>query len=773
MKKITAVFLSVVLTLALAACGSASGNSGTPGGSAGADTQTYPAEGIAADTAGTAGGITSGLPGTETRTFTGMLGIGSGSPSDAADAPADGNENIGQAVMDAAAAATDSASQAAADSTSAMAAATDSASQAAADSTSAMAAATDSAAQAATEAAAGSTDAAAAATDSTAEAAAEEEQAWISVSPEQLLKDVKGRYDELFTVLCDPKYDQVWLDRCEAIVGKKKAAECVEMLKNAYTGTLSGEEAEEAYRDDPEEGRLDSYFHQGVERFVFDGSKISGLDKDGKEVFSHEYTYLQDIALLQDMAAAEPLKGYVYKTSDKDPGEFKYFVLLADTPETTCHIEFRHGRHMRDLTGLTEGPYAYWLASGIPADPDEKIVEKAIRFFAEKHFMSMAPEGGTIEIGTAQGLAEFARNVSGGSKNGYEGTTIKLTDDIDCSGIEWVPIGRMDMDDMTDMSCMFRGTFNGKGHVISNITFSSKDPICGAGMFGINLGTIKHLTLENVNISCTDKQSMGIGGLVGYNMYGDIHDVMLTGQNTIQGVSAVGGLAGGSTGKVYDCNVDGTAVNVLGDNEFTDGKIVPHDNAACGGLVIGNSSGGSIDSCNAKGTVTAGGNEPVGLGGIAGCLQMTDSVTNCVADVKIVTEKGGHAIGGLCGYGGTHSDGKIAQETEGIVSTVYPGRIAGCHVTVEMDVPGATHVGGLVGTGIFYYGEETAFKITDCSVKGEINGAVTPGAVFGRAMKSVIESCEMDVRLDGKKLEAQTGTTDTMLESTDQAIPAR
>ena len=344
MKKFTAVFLSVVLTLALAACGSASGNSGTPGGSAGADTQTYPAEGTAADTAGTAGGITSGLPGTETGTFTGMLGIGSGSPSDAADAPADGNENIGQAVMDAMA-----------------------------DSTSAMAAATDSAAQAATNAAAGTTDAAAA-TNSTAEAAAEEEQAWISVSPEQLLKDVKGRYDELFTVLCDPKYDQVWLDRCEAIVGKKKAAECVEMLKNAYTGTLSGEEAEKAYRDEPEEGRLDSYFHQGVERFVFDGSKITGLDKDGKEVFSHEYKYLQDIALSQDKTGADPLKGYVYKTSDKDPGEFKYFVLLADTPETTCHIEFRHGRHLRDMAGLTEGPYAYWLASGIPADPDEKMV---------------------------------------------------------------------------------------------------------------------------------------------------------------------------------------------------------------------------------------------------------------------------------------------------------------------------------------------------------------------------------------------------------------
>ena len=61
-------------------------------------------------------------------------------------------------------------------------------------------------------------------------------------------------------------------------------------------------------------------------------------------------------------------------------------------------------------------------------------------------------------------------------------------------------------------------------------------------------------------------------------------------------------------------------------------------------------------------------------------------------------------------------------------------------VTVKMNVPGATHVGGLVGTGLYYYGEETAFRITNCTVNGEIIGAVTPGAVAGRAENSIIET---------------------------------
>ncbi len=175
-----------------------------------------------------------------------------------------------------------------------------------------------------------------------------------------------------------------------------------------------------------------------------------------------------------------------------------------------------------------------------------------------------------------------------------------------------------------------------------------------------------------------------------------------------------------------------------------------------------------MDNCTAKGTVIAEGNEPVGLGGIAGCLEMMDRVTNCTAEVEIISEKGGHAIGGLCGFSGTHSVGDIALATEGVQTTEYPGIIDNCSVTVKMNVPGATHVGGLVGTGLYYYGEETAFRIANCTVNGEIIGAVTPGAVAGRAENSVIESCEASVTLDGEALTEEIGKTETMYESSDQ-----
>ena len=382
--------------------------------------------------------------------------------------------------------------------------------------------------------------------------------------------------------------------------------------------------------------------------------------------------------------------------------------------------------------------------------------------------MSVNEAGQTVLTLTAEDLLTLARTVNGGSANGFAGQHFVLTADIDLAGVEWQPIGHMDLTDMSNYSCMFMGTLDGQGHTISNVTFYSDYPVCGVGVVGMNLGEVRNLTVRNVNIRCEDTYSMAIGGVVGYNM-GVIHDVTLTGENSIAGVNAIGGIAGGSTQSIWNCTVEGTTIHVLGDNDFSSGRIIQEDIAECGGLVVGGFFGNTIDNCTAKGTVIAEGNEPVGLGGIAGCLEMMDSITNCIVDVEIISEKGGHAIGGLCGYSGTHSVGDIALATEGIQSSVYPGVIDNCHVTAKMNIPGATHVGGLVGTGLYYYGEETAFKVSNCTVHAEIFGAVTPGAVAGRAVNSVIESCEANVTLDGEPLTSEIGTTATMYESGDQS----
>ena len=68
----------------------------------------------------------------------------------------------------------------------------------------------------------------------------------------------------------------------------------------------------------------------------------------------------------------------------------------------------------------------------------------------------------TIEIGTAQELLDFAKRVTDGSIGGAAGMTVLLTADIDCSDVKWEPIGTMDLEDMSNYSCMFQGVFDGK-----------------------------------------------------------------------------------------------------------------------------------------------------------------------------------------------------------------------------------------------------------------------------------------------------------------------
>ena len=224
-------------------------------------------------------------------------------------------------------------------------------------------------------------------------------------------------------------------------------------------------------------------------------------------------------------------------------------------------------------------------------------------------------EDDPYQIATAEQLLALSATVNDGSANGYPGQFFALTDDIDLSGTAWQSIGHLDLADQSNMSVMFMGTFDGNGHTISNIAFSSDDPICGAGIIGMNLGEVKNLNAKNISINCTNDFSMAIGCVVGFNMGGAIHDVTLTGENSVSGVNCIGGIAGGnSAGIIANCVSEGTTVRVLGDNDFSSGRIVQVDMAECGGLVIGGSLGGTIDNCTAQGKVVAEGNEPVGLG---------------------------------------------------------------------------------------------------------------------------------------------------------------
>lgn len=193
---------------------------------------------------------------------------------------------------------------------------------------------------------------------------------------EQLLVDLTGSYQELWPVILDDQYTQLWLDDCAALVGEENAQAAYEKLSSMVTGTIYGEEAVQAYANGG--GAYDCSFTEGLVTLEFDGdaSIIKGYDAEGNELFSHTYHYI----------GMEEIRGlYVYESDDEDSGEFTYFCLAPDTSDTTYHIEFRYGSDLEALGQYDAGNYAYWLAAGISTDCDQTMIEKCVELFCNEN----------------------------------------------------------------------------------------------------------------------------------------------------------------------------------------------------------------------------------------------------------------------------------------------------------------------------------------------------------------------------------------------------
>ena len=147
------------------------------------------------------------------------------------------------------------------------------------------------------------------------------------------LTGISGVYVELFPELSKPEYRQIWLDAVTPLAGAEHAEAVTDMLLGMCMAEPYGAEAAQKYADDPDSMAFNCYFLGGVQRFVMEGSTITGLDAQGQTVFSHAYRLLDE----------ENENGFIfYQSEDEDAGEFTYFAFSPDTMETTYHLEFRY-----------------------------------------------------------------------------------------------------------------------------------------------------------------------------------------------------------------------------------------------------------------------------------------------------------------------------------------------------------------------------------------------------------------------------------------------
>lgn len=195
------------------------------------------------------------------------------------------------------------------------------------------------------------------------------------VATDEFLGQIQGSYIELFPEFAKDEYHATWVKYVEPIVGTEAADETIDSLINMCMAEIYGDEAAAAYANS-ENMRFDCYFLGGVDKFTVSGNMISGVDENGKEVFSHTYESIEN---------AEDTGFLYYKTNDSNAGQFSFFAFCPDTPDTTYHLEFRYAENLDDLQSWVEGKYAYWNAAAISADYDDTMMEKCIELFATEN----------------------------------------------------------------------------------------------------------------------------------------------------------------------------------------------------------------------------------------------------------------------------------------------------------------------------------------------------------------------------------------------------
>ena len=240
---------------------------------------------------------------------------------------------------------------------------------------------------------------------------------------------------------------------------------------------------------------------------------------------------------------------------------------------------------------------------------------------------------GSYTVYNADGLMNVAELVNGGKTD----INITLTADIDLTGKGWTPIG-------TDYDNSYKGTFDGGGHTITGLTFTTNDEY--AGLFGwLNrAGTVKNVVMEGVQITSNQIYGGSIGGVVGYS-WGTIENCSVSG--SVSGTVYVGGVVGAQIGgSITGCSSSATVKGtvdvggVAGQTNssatltacYATGNVTiemnPKKNIA-GGSLVGMNAGSSLLACYATGNVTSTGSSTgyMHIGGFLGNNYTT--VTAC------------------------------------------------------------------------------------------------------------------------------------------------
>lgn len=280
--------------------------------------------------------------------------------------------------------------------------------------------------------------------------------------------------------------------------------------------------------------------------------------------------------------------------------------------------------------------------------------------------------------------------------------------DIDLREIHsWTPVGNT-------LDGPFSGSFDGRGHTISNLTIYGGDTKF-AGLFGYLEGSVKGVTLSDVSIS----GGRYVGGIAGNAGVGssitDCH--VLSGSiSTLYSSSAspcVGGIAG-----LCESNIQGCTNGAKIDSTYHAGGIA----GRCAYDPI------TIRDCSNSGTVRG-----YASGGIIGCAEYLVIVENCD---NLTSEnnqiEGMDYAGGLIGYAASTVRASDCSNANPVCTPVDYGGKANDYYKSQIGT-----AGGLIG---YAAGSTTMDR---CANIADVYGYNYIGGIIGKAAGSArLEECK-------------------------------
>ena len=272
-------------------------------------------------------------------------------------------------------------------------------------------------------------------------------------------------------------------------------------------------------------GRLRSHSGSKFENnYILQGSATKAAnDNDGKEVLSVPFVTAEQLA-----------SGEICYKLNGNQEDINWFQTLGEDTYPVLDDTHKVVYEVGDGTYVNEKVYA-------PGSKENPFVVK-----------------------TAADLSNLINLLVSGRMN-----YVVMEEDVDMAGVtDWTPLF-----DIADQSNGYPFIdFDGKGHVISNLTSNTEGVYDYCGLFGILCGNVRNLGVKDANVTCAGGTGI-IAGYLGHSTYGQtcyVENVWVTGKLTASGYcgSLIGNVANES--HITNCYAN---VEVNGSSDLTGGII--------------------------------------------------------------------------------------------------------------------------------------------------------------------------------------------------------